>query len=102
MTSADQHTPPDPPAAVISAITALRAAFDDLHEMHDCDQNCLQDCELSDYSESAYRRHDEHNADVREDIEERASALVNALEHWFGGDAMRDLRSPGSVGAQQQ
>lgn len=79
---------PAPPPGVVDAVAALRAAFEDLHVMHDCDDNCPQDCDLSDYGESAYRAHDEHNADVREDIEERASGLVDALEEWLGVAAL--------------
>lgn len=75
---------PNPPAAVAAAMTALRAAFDDIHVMHDCDQNCPPDCDLSDYSESALRLHDEHNFDVREVIHERAEGLFAALEDWLG------------------
>lgn len=67
----------------------LRAVFGDLHEMHECDQDCPDACEQSDYSESAYRHHDEHNADVREDIELKAGSLVGALETWLGVDALR-------------
>ena len=74
---------PTPPATVLAAVAALRAAFDDIHVMHECDQNCLADCDLSDYSESAYRYHDEHNFDVRETIHDRASGLVDALEEWL-------------------
>ncbi|TEA09064.1 hypothetical protein [Mycobacteroides salmoniphilum] len=91
MTSADRDIPL-PPAAVIEAVTQLRAAFDDLHEMHDCDENCLEDCELTDYSEAAYRDHDEHNFDVRETIETCADALVRALEEWLGS---ANLKGPG-------
>lgn len=79
---------PTPPAGVIAAVAALRAAFDDLHVMHECDDDCPQDCDLSDYSESAYRYHDEHNFDVREGIEDRASGLVDALEEWLGPNAL--------------
>ncbi|WP_292976283.1 hypothetical protein [Mycobacterium sp.] len=79
---------PAPPPGVVAAVAALRAGFADLHVMYDCDDECPSDCDLSDYSESAYRSHDEHNADVREDIEERASGLVDALEEWLGPDAL--------------
>lgn len=79
---------PTPAPGVVDAVAALRAAFEDLHVMHDCEDTCPDDCDLSDYSESAYRHHDEHNADVREDIEERASGLVDALEDWLGPDAL--------------
>lgn len=74
---------PTPPAAVVAAVGALRAAFDDIHVMHECDQNCPEDCDLSDYSESAYRYHDEHNFDVRETVHDRAAALVDALDEWL-------------------
>lgn len=75
---------PTPPAAVVAAVAALRASFDDIHVMHECDQNCPSNCDLSDYSESAYRSHDEHNFDVRETIHDRAAALVEVLEEWLG------------------
>lgn len=75
---------PTPPPGVITAVTALRAEFARLHVMHECDENCPEDCGSSDYSESAYRHHDEHNADVREAIEWSASGLVAALEEWLG------------------
>lgn len=79
---------PIPPAEVIAAVVALRAAFGDLHEMHDCDEHCPEDCDQSDYSESAYRHHDEHNADVREDIELKAGSLVDALDEWLGAASL--------------
>lgn len=77
---------PAPPAGVIGAVVALRAAFGDLHAMHDCDQHCSEDCAQSDYSELAYRHHDERNADVREDIELKAGWLLDALGEWLGAD----------------
>lgn len=79
---------PTPPPGVVDAVAALRAAFADLHVMHDCEGTCSDDCDLSDYSESAYRHHDEHNADVREDIHERACGLVDALGDWLGLGAL--------------
>ncbi|UQX13394.1 hypothetical protein [Candidatus Mycobacterium methanotrophicum] len=82
---------PNPPAAVVAAVASLRAAFDDIHVMHECDQDCRDDCDLSDYSESAYRSHDEHNFDVREVIHERAEGLVSALEEWLG-DSITTVR----------
>lgn len=75
---------PTPPAEVKAAVAELRAAFGDLHEMHECSTDCPESCDQSDYSESAYRHHDEHNADVREDIELKAGALVEALDAWLG------------------
>ncbi len=81
---------PTPPPGVIAAVTALRADFDRLHLMHECDGNCSGDCDSSDYSESAYRYHDEHNADVREAIEGSASGLVGALEDWLGPLGLSD------------
>lgn len=75
---------PTPPRDVIAAVAGLKAAFDDLHDMHECSEDCPEDCGQSDYSESAYRYHDEHNADVREDIEMKAGSLVDALETWLG------------------
>lgn len=51
--------------------------------MHECDKDCPDDCDLTDYSESACRKHDEHNFDVREVIHERAEGLVGALEEWL-------------------
>lgn len=75
---------PNPPADVVDAIAGLRAAFDDIHVMHDCDRNCGADCDLADYSWSAYRYHDERNFDVREVIHERAESLVAALDDWLG------------------
>ena len=47
------------------ALAALRAAFDDIHVMHECSGDCPPDCDLTDYSESAYRRHDERNGPHR-------------------------------------
>ena len=88
---------PRPPAEVVAAVVELRAAFGDLHEMHECDDDCPDVCGQSDYSESAYRHHDEHNADVREDIELKAGSLVGALETWLGVDA---LASTGAVAAR--
>ncbi|MEW2484524.1 hypothetical protein AB0876_33535 [Mycobacterium sp. NPDC049093] len=76
---------PTPPVDVIDALAALRAAFDDIHVMHECSGDCPPDCDLTDYSESAYRRHDERNFDVREVIHERAEGLVAALDGWLGG-----------------
>lgn len=69
-------------------MVALRAAFGDLHQMHDCDQHCPRGCDQFDCSESAYRRHDEHNADVREDIELKAGGLLDALGEWLGADSL--------------
>lgn len=75
---------PVPPPGVVSGVAALRQAFADLHVMHECDQQCPPDCGASDYSPAAYRHHDEHNADVREVIQERAEWLVDALDEWLG------------------
>lgn len=75
---------PTPPAEVLDAMASLRAAFDDIHVMHECSDDCPPDCDLTDYSEAAYRRHDEHNFDVREEIHERAEGLVGALDDWLG------------------
>lgn len=82
---------PKPPAEVVAAVAELRAAFGDLHEMHECGEHCPDDCNQSDYSESAYRHHDEHNADVREDIELRAGSLLDALEQWLGAESLTDV-----------
>ncbi|OOK65307.1 hypothetical protein BZL29_7691 [Mycobacterium kansasii] len=79
-----------------AAVAALRAAFDDIHVMHVCDENCPDNCDLSDYSEAAYRHHDEHNFDVREAIHDRASALVEALEEWLGAPTDGHTESPRS------
>lgn len=81
-------TAPHPPAAVINAVTSLRDAFADIHVMHECDETCPDNCELSDYSESALRDHDETNFDVRETIHDRAEALVELLEEWLGVGAL--------------
>lgn len=78
---------PTPPAEVSDAMSALRAAFDDIHVMHECSGECPADCALTDYSEAAYRRHDEHNVDVREEIHELAEGLVAALDEWLGSAA---------------
>lgn len=78
---------PTPPAAVLDALAGLRAAFDDIHVMHECSDDCPADCDLTDYSEAAYRRHDEHNFDAREEIHERAEGLVAALDDWLGSAA---------------
>lgn len=75
---------PIPPAAVVDAVAALRAAFADIHVMHECDAQCAPGCELSDDSWSALRAHDEHNFDVREMIHERAEVLDGVLEDWLG------------------
>lgn len=74
---------PTPPAAVLDALAALRAAFDGIDVMHECSDECPADCDLSDYSEAAYRRHDERNFDAREEIHERAEGLVAALDEWL-------------------
>lgn len=74
---------PIPPAAVLDAMASLRASFDDIHVMHECSDDCPADCDLSDYSEGAYRRHDERNFDVREEIHARAEGLVAALDEWL-------------------
>lgn len=73
-----------PPESVAAAMEALRAAFDEIHVMHECDDECPVDCDLTDYSDSAQRAHDEHNFDVREVIHDRAEGLVGALEDWLG------------------
>lgn len=83
---------PTPPEGVIAAVAALRASFADLHQMHECDQHC-PDGGLTDYRESAYRYHDEHNADVREDIERKADSLVDALEDWLGAATLASTDS---------
>lgn len=57
------------PASVHAALTALESDFDRIHTFEDDDEQ----------SESAYRKHDEHNFDVREDIERSAAALAWAL-----------------------
>ncbi|OBF83640.1 MULTISPECIES: hypothetical protein [Mycobacteriaceae] len=75
---------PTPPAAVLDALAALRAAFDGIHVMHECSDECPAHCDLSDYSEAAYRRHDEQNFDAREEIHERAEGLVAAFDEWLG------------------
>lgn len=75
---------PRPPAAVLDAMAELRAAFDDIHVMHECTQDCPADCDLTDYSAAAYRRHDEQNFDAREEIHARAEGLVAALDEWLG------------------
>lgn len=75
---------PTPPAAVIASLAALRSAFDDIHVMHECSAECPADCDLTDYSASALRSHDEHNFDAREVIHERAEGLVDALVEWLG------------------
>ncbi len=89
---------PIPSAGVVTAVAALRAAFDDIHVMHGCDQDCPDDCPLIDESESAYRDHDEHNADVRESIHEWAEGLVEALDEWLGAS---NLVSGDDVAASQ-
>lgn len=96
---------PTPPAAVVTAVAALRVAFDNIHVMHECDQSCPANCDLSDYSESAYRYHDEHNFDAREMIHDRAAALVEAIEEWLAaptigsqsGDAAESPRAEALV-----
>ncbi|MEX7474262.1 hypothetical protein AB4Z39_31705 [Mycobacterium adipatum] len=83
MSTADPQAPV-PPSPVVNALRTLRADIGRLHVMHECAADCPANCELSDYSEAAYRRHDEHNFDVREDIECSAGQLVGALEEWLG------------------
>lgn len=73
-----------PPAEVVDALAALRAAFDDIHVMHECSEDCPADCDLTDYSAAAYRRHDERNFDVREEIHRLSEGLVAALDDWLG------------------
>lgn len=73
-----------PPQSVVSAVKSLIESFDDIHVMHEHDDSCPEDCDEEDYSEGAYQDHDEHNADVRETIHERAEALVEALTEWLG------------------
>jgi hypothetical protein len=92
MSAPTPPTPPTPPAAVVAAVALLRAHFDRLHVVHECDADCADDCDRSDYSGSAYRYHDEHNADVREEIEGSASGLVAALEGWLGAEALTGPR----------
>lgn len=75
---------PVPPTSVVNALRALRADIGRLHVMHECGAECPASCDLSDYSEAAYRRHDEHNFDVREDVECSAGQLLAALEAWIG------------------
>ncbi|KMV13870.1 hypothetical protein ACT17_32950 [Mycolicibacterium conceptionense] len=74
---------PTPPAGVLDALASLRAAFDGIHVMHECRDDCPAGCDLSDYSEAAYRRHDERNFDAREEIHARAEDLVAALDEWL-------------------
>lgn len=83
MSTADPQAPV-PPSPVVNALRTLRADIGRLHVMHECTADCPANCELSDYSAAAYRRHDEHNFDVREDIECSAGQLVEALEEWLG------------------
>ncbi|QFS94549.1 hypothetical protein FIV07_27640 (plasmid) [Mycobacterium sp. THAF192] len=70
---------PIPPADLVAALSSLRAAFAEVHVMHECDGQCPPGCDLTDLSGSAYRDHDERNADVREVIHDRAEVLVTAL-----------------------
>ena len=83
---------PKPPADVIAAVVDLRDAYGELHQMHECDEHCREDCGESDYSDSAYRYHDERNADVCEDIELKAASLVDTLEEWLGADELASAR----------
>ncbi|SHQ51700.1 Uncharacterised protein [Mycobacteroides abscessus subsp. bolletii] len=83
MNTADTRAPV-PPSAVLAAVADLRDRINDLHVMHECDENCGSDCDLRDESPAAYRAHDEHNFDVREQIEQCASGLLDALEEWLG------------------
>ena len=84
---------PIPPADLVAALSSLRAAFAEVHVMHECDGQCPPDCDLTDLSGSAYRDHDERNADVREVIHDRAEVLVTALEQWLapGADSVVPL-----------
>lgn len=69
MNTADTRAPV-PPSAVLAAVADLRDRINDLHVMHECDENCGSGCDLRDESPAAYRAHDEHNFD--------------ALEEWLG------------------
>lgn len=82
----------DIPASIAEASACLRADLSRIHVMHGCDERCPDDCERSDYSEAAYRSHDERNADVREDIEHSAVELLDAVTEWFGTDTRPDGR----------
>lgn len=86
-------TTPIAPAEVRAGMARIRAQAAELHIMHDCDADCPPDCPDRDYSEAAYRHHDEHNADVRETLAELAEHLVDALENWLG---------PGPGGSERQ
>lgn len=76
-------THPIVPAEVRVCMDQIRAKVAELHIMHDCDQGCPPDCQEGDHSELAYRYHDEHNADVREEIAYLAEGLVSSLEGWL-------------------
>ncbi|HEX7428041.1 MAG TPA: hypothetical protein VF328_14135 [Mycobacterium sp.] len=75
---------PTPPPAVINCIKALRADFDRIHVIHECDADCPKDCPDFIGASYDYSDHDEHNADVREDIDYHAQLLVGALDEWLG------------------
>ncbi|MFN8043352.1 MAG: hypothetical protein U0S13_08395 [Mycobacterium sp.] len=60
-------------APVAVALAGLRADFDRLDVIDDGDEPV------------DYRYHDEHNADVREDIEASASELARAVEAFLNG-----------------
>ncbi|GAT07667.1 hypothetical protein H7I77_10040 [Mycolicibacterium novocastrense] len=61
--------------SVLEGVTALRADFARLHVFDDEDDEPTV---------SGYRYHDEHNADVREDIEHSADALACRIDEWIG------------------
>lgn len=80
------------PEPVLSAMADLRAAFGELHTMHECTSGCPVGCDQDSMSTTAYSYHDECNADAREDIENNARALLAVLDEWVGADRDRGDR----------
>ena len=71
------------PGSVSSAMSELRTALGGLHTMHECTAACPSGCDQDSMSATAYSYHDECNADVREDIENKARALLAVLDEWL-------------------
>lgn len=77
------------PEPVLAAMGDLRAAFSELHTMHECTLACPIGCDRDCSSPAAYRYHDERNVDVREDIGSKAAVLLAVLDEWVGSSRHR-------------
>lgn len=71
-------------AALLPALTTLQADFDRLSVL-DSDSVSAGD----------YREHDEHNADVREDIADSAAALAEQIERLLWAAPAEEVSIPG-------